>query len=311
MQLLQSYRNVPASARHGVLTIGNFDGVHLGHAAVIGQVLELANQLGGPAGAMLFDPHPRAYFQPDKPLFTLTPLRLRLGLLAGLRLDFAAVLPFNDGLASLSAEDFIADVLVAGFAVRHVVVGYDFNFGKGRRGDAAMLTAVGARHGFGVTIQGAAGDHAAPYSSSRIRDYLRHGDVEAASRLLGRPWRIEGTVISGAGRGVGLGFPTANIALPPGIELKHGIYASWVWVDGVRHPAASYLGTRPTFDNGAPVFETFLIDFDGDLYGRSIEIDLVAYLRGDLPFAGVEALKLQMQADCAAALGKLRAVAAP
>ncbi len=305
MQLLSSFQNVPETARRGVLTIGNFDGVHLGHAAVIGEVRALAAKLGGPAGAMLFDPHPRSYFQPGQPLFTLTPIPQRLELLAGLGLDFAAVLPFDQTMASLAAEDFIAEVLVAGFGVRHLVIGYDFNFGKGRRGDGAMLTEHGQRLGFDVTIKGAAGDREAPYSSSRVRELLRLGDVEGAALLLGRPWRIAGTVISGAGRGAGLGFPTANIHLPAGIELKHGIYASWVLIDGARHPAASYLGTRPTFDNGTPVFETFLIDYQGDLYGRSISVDLISYLRGDLPFTGVEALKTQMQADCAEAQRRL------
>ena len=305
MQVLSSFHEVPAACRHGVLTIGNFDGVHLGHAAVIAKTRKLASEIGGPAGAMLFDPHPRAYFQPAAPLFTLTPLPQRLGLLAAQGLDFAAVLPFDRELASLAAEEFIAQVLVGGFAVRHVVVGYDFCFGKGRRGTSALLADEGHRLGFGVTVQAAAGDQGAAYSSSRIRELLRQGDVERAAKVLGRPWRIEGVVSAGAGRGAGLGFPTANITLPQGTELKHGIYATWVWIDNVKYPAASYLGTRPTFDDGVPVFETFLIDYQGDLYGKTIAIDLVSYLRGDLPFAGVEALKRQMQADCAAALLRL------
>ena len=301
MQVLRSFQDVPASARQGVLTIGNFDGVHRGHATVIGSVRKMAADLGVPAGAMLFDPHPRAYFQPDQTLFTLTPIAQRLQLLADLGLDFTAVLPFDQAMASLTAEAFIADVLVAGFAVRHVVVGYDFNFGKGRRGTGDVLAAEGRRLGFGVSIERAAGDAGAAYSSSRIRQLLRDGDPGGAARLLGRWWRIEGEVMPGAGRGAGLGFPTANIALPLGTELKHGIYASWVWIEGVRHAAASYLGKRPSFDNGAPIFETFLIDFSGDLYGKRLAIDLVAFLRDDQPFTGIEALKTQMQADCAAA----------
>ena len=307
MLVVRKFHDVPASARHGVLTIGNFDGVHLGHAAVIDGVRKLAAELGGPSGAMLFDPHPRAYFQPNAPHFTLTPMPQRLALMADKGLDFAAVLPFGAELAAMPAQDFIAQVLVAGFAVRHVVVGYDFCFGKGRLGTGEMLAAAGARLGFGVTIQTALGDGEAPYSSSRIRELLRQGDVAAARRLLGRWWRIDGDVIAGAGRGEGLGFPTANIVLPPGVDLKHGIYASWVWIDGAKHPAASYLGKRPAFDNGAPVFETFLIGYQGDLYGKRLGVDLVGYLRGDLPFTSVEALKVQMQADCDEALRRLRA----
>ncbi len=301
MQVLREFEHVPVGARHGVLTIGNFDGVHRGHAAVIATVRKIAHDLGGPAGVVLFDPHPRAFFQPSQPLFTLTPISQRLELLAALGLDFAAVLPFDQAMASLSAEDFIGKVLVVGFAVRHVVVGYDFNFGRDRRGTGELLLAEGARRGFVVTIETAAGDPEAAFSSSRIRQLLRVGKVGEAAGLLGRWWRIEGEVIHGAGRGAGLGFPTANIALPSGIELMHGIYASWVWIDGVRHPAASYLGKRPTFDNGLPIFETFLIDFNGDLYGKRLAIDLVAFLRADQPFTGVEALKMQMHADCAEA----------
>ena len=304
MQVLKRFHDVPASARGSVLTIGNFDGVHLGHAAVIAKVRALGAKLGGPAGAMLFDPHPRAYFQPDAAHFTLTPMPQRLELLAAQGLDFAAVLPFDRAMASMEAEEFIAQVLVAGYGVRHVVVGYDFCFGKGRRGTGAMLEASAKRLGFGVSIEAAAGDGAA-YSSSRVRDCLRAGDVDGAAKLLGRWWRLEGDVIAGSGRGEGLGFPTANIILAPGIDLKHGIYASWAWIDAVRHPAASYLGKRPTFDNGPPVFETFLIGYRGDLYGKRLAVDLVSYLRGDLPFGGIEALKVQMQADCAEAARRL------
>ena len=256
---------------------------------------------------MLFDPHPRAFFQPDAPHFTLTPMPQRLALMAEQELDFAAVLPFDAELAALSAEQFIDQVLVAGFGVRHVVVGYDFCFGKGRLGTGATLATAGKRLGFGVTIQTALGDRRAPYSSSRIRELLRQGDVAAARELLGRWWRIEGEVIAGAGRGDGLGFPTANIVLAPGVDLKHGIYASWAWINGVKHAAASYLGTRPAFDNGAPVFETFLIDYHGDLYGQQLKVDLVDYLRGDLPFTGLDALRLQMRADCDEARRRLLA----
>ena len=302
MQVVRSYRDVPAPARHGVLTIGNFDGVHLGHQAVISEVKRLAAQVHGPAGVMLFEPHPRAHFQPNVPLFTLTPLPARLELLAGLGLDFAAVLPFDAAMAALPAQAFIADVLAAGFAIRHAVVGYDFNFGKGRTGNGALLTAEGDRLGFGVTVQDAAGDGDAVYSSSRIRGLLRAGDVAQAARLMGRWWRIEGEVIAGAGRGTGMGFPTANMQLPQGVELAHGIYATWVWIDGQRHPAASYLGKRPTFDNNAPVFETFLLAYGGDLYGRRLAVDLVAFLRPDMAFPDAAALAVQMDADCAKAL---------
>lgn len=308
MLVVKDASSVPEAARRGVLTIGNFDGVHRGHAAVIGRVRKIAGELGGPAGAMLFDPHPRAFFQPNAPLFTLTPIPRRLELLEELGLDFTAVLPFDAAMAGLPAERFIQDILVQAFAVRHVVVGYDFNFGKGRTGSGATLEEAGKRLGFAVTVVGPEGDGTA-YSSSRIRSLIAQGHVEGAARLLGRPFRVEGAVMPGAGRGAGLGFPTANITLDKGIQLKHGIYAAWVCIDGQRYPAASYLGSRPTFDDGEPVFETFLMDFSGDLYGRRIAVDLMCYLRGDKPFKGVEALKQQMAEDCAGARYVLSGVA--
>lgn len=308
MQVLRSFQDVPASAKHGAMTIGNFDGVHLGHQTVIAAVRRLADALPGPAVAMLFDPHPRQYFQPGTPQFTLTPQSERLTLLADLGLDFTVVLPFDAGLAALPAEAFIEVVLVAGFAVRRVVIGYDFSFGRGRSGNGELLMAAGQRHGFTVSVEAAAADGTGAYSSSRIRELLRLGNVAGAASLLGRWWRINGDVIAGAGRGAGLGFPTANITLRPGIELAHGIYASWVWIDGARHPAASYLGSRPTFDNGQPVFETFLLDYDGDLYGRSVSIDFVDFLRPDRAFPDPIALATQMHADCAEVMRRLAAV---
>jgi len=305
MLVARNYQDVPAGARGGVLSIGNFDGVHLGHQAVIAQTRARAAALNAPAGVMLFDPHPRAFFKPEPPLFTLTPMDQRLELLAALGLDFAAVLAFNAALASLPAEAFIAQVLVGGFAVRHVVVGHDFNFGKGRTGNQALLEAEGRRLGFGVTGLDPVADGSAAYSSSRIREALAAGKVEDAARLLGRHWRVDGIVISGAGRGAGLGYPTANIALPPGTGLALGIYAARVWVDGAAHPAVAYHGKRPVFDDGKPGFETFLINYDSDLYGKCIRIDLVSHIRGDRRFDGVEALKSQMDRDVAEALARL------
>ena len=305
MLVVRSYHDVPAGARGGVLTIGNFDGVHRGHQAVIAEVRARAVSLGAPAGAMLFDPHPRAFFKPEPPLFTLTPMELRLELLAGVGLDFAAVLPFNAALAGLSATDFITQVLVGGFAVRQVVIGHDFSFGKGRTGNQALLEAEGRRLGFSVSALDPVADASAALSSSRVRQALAAGDVAGAARQLGRWWRIDGNVISGAGRGAGLGYPTANIALPAGTELALGIYAARVWVDGVPHPAVAYYGKRPVFDDGKPGFESFLIDYDGDLYGKCIRIDLVSHIRGDRKFDGVEALKRQMDRDVADALERL------
>ena len=308
MQVVRSYASVPASARGAALAIGNFDGVHRGHQAVLADAALMAHARGVPAGALLFDPHPRLLFQPDKPLFLLTDLDQKLRLLGLLALDVAVVLPFDRALASLTAEDFVRQVLVEGLGVSHVVVGHDFNFGRGRAGNDALLDRMGSELGFGVTVVPAVKGDGQLYSSSSIRDLLRQGDVRAAAERLGYWWRIAGTVVGGAKRGTGLGFPTANIEISPGCGLRHGIYAARVTAEGTRHSAAVYLGKRPTFDNGAPVLECFLLDFDGNLYGKRIEVELIDFLRPDGAFPGAEALVAQMREDCRRAAETLAAL---
>jgi riboflavin kinase / FMN adenylyltransferase len=303
MRILQQTDDALPADRGAVLAIGNFDGVHRGHQAVFAATIAQARRAGVPAGVVLFNPHPRQYFQPDQPHFTLTPMPLRLRLLAALGLDLAIVLPFGSALASLSADEFIDTILVRGLGASHVHVGYNFNFGRGRHGSAATLAAAGQRLGFGVTVVAAeAGADAGPaFSSSRIRDCLRQGDMPGAANQLGYWWRVSGTVVGGAKRGSDLGFPTANIELAGGQAFKHGIYATRVWIKGRRYDAASYLGTRPTFDGGKPILETFLFDFTEDIYGEVLDVELIQFLRDDAAFTTIEALKEQMYADCQAA----------
>jgi riboflavin kinase/FMN adenylyltransferase len=297
MQIVRSYLPVPAELTGSVLAIGNFDGVHLGHQAVIRREQGLARQMRMPFAAMVFEPHPRQFFQPDKPFFRLTPLDTKLELLAGLGLDMTAVVDFDGALAALSARQFVEQLLVGWLRVRHVVVGYDFNFGKGRSGTPATLEALAGEFGFGVTVVEPAAANGLTYSSSRVRELLRSGDVSGAAAVLGRTWRVAGEVIGGHRIGTGLGFPTANLALEPGNGLKHGIYAARVHVDGARYAAAAYLGTRPTLDNGRPLLEVFLLDFDGDLYGRRIGVEMIAHVRDDQAFDGIDALKAQIALD--------------
>ena len=204
------------------------------------------------AGAMVFEPHPRRYFQPDKPLFCLTPIERKLELFAAYGLDFAAVIPFDAALAGKTRPGFVRDVLVEGYGVRHVAVGFDFLFGKGREGNAAKLTAAGARDGFGVSVVEPFGNAGEVFSSTRVRELLAEGDVSAAAEMLGYRWRVSGVVQKGAGRGSGLGFPTANVAIPACQALRHGIYAVRIETAGRRLHGAAYLGPRPTFDNGVP-----------------------------------------------------------
>lgn len=307
MLIIRGVDNVPPAARGAVLAIGNFDGLHRGHQALIAAVREEAQAWGAPAGAIVFEPHPREYFQPDKPHFRLTPLSRKLELLRGFDLDLAVVLAFDAGLAGLSDGEFIEQILVGALAVRHVVIGYDFRFGKGRAGDPETMRRAGAGHGFGVTVVSQVAEAGEVFSSNAIRAELAQGDVEGAAEMLGHWWRVAGTVVSGAKRGMELGFPTANVLLAPGTALAHGIYAVRVHLGDGVHPAAAYLGTRPTFDDGAPMLEVFLLDFEGDLYGREIEVEFISFLRGDRRFDSIEDLKVQMARDCSRARAILAA----
>lgn len=301
MEVLHGWREIPKKLKGASLAIGNFDGVHRGHRAVL-DAAKVAAPPGAPVGAMIFEPHPRKFFQPNKPLFQLTPLSRKLELLASRGLDVAAVLTFDAELAGLSAESFVHDVLVEGFDITHATTGYNFFFGKQRQGNPAALKALGETYGFGVTIVEAAGHSGEIYSSTRVREMLAEGDVAGAAAMLGTWWQVEGVVEAGAGRGSGLGFPTANIRLAEGQSLSHGIYAVGVGIDGERHDGVAYLGTRPTFDSGAPLLETFLFDFNGNLYGRTITVEFVDFVRPDAKFRSGTDLAAQMRADCEKAL---------
>lgn len=301
MDIIRGWHDVAPALKGASLAIGNFDGVHRGHRAVLDAARLAAHRLGGAAGAMVFEPHPRKFFQPAKPLFLLTPLERKLALFRECGLAMTAVLPFDAELASLSAEDFVREVLVGAFGIRHAVTGYDFFFGKGREGTPEKLRTFGERYGFGVSVVEAVGDSGEIFSSTRIRELLAEGNVAAAAEMLGAWWTVSGMVESGAGRGTGLGFPTANIRLDRDQALGHGIYAVRVRLDGQRHDAAAYLGTRPTFDAGPPLLEVFLFDFEGNLYGRTIEVEFIGFVRPDAKFRSGTDLAAQMQVDVAKA----------
>lgn len=301
MLIVQGYTDVPQQARGAVLAIGNFDGVHRGHQALLTEVIARARELKAPAGALLFEPHPREFFHPEEPHFNLTPLPQRLRLLESAGLDLAVVLKFDEALAAMSADDFIKRILVDGLGTRHVIIGHDFFFGRKRSGTPETMRSAASQHGFDATIIPPVAEDGEVFSSSAIRLRLAQGDVKGAANLLGRTWRVEGIVVGGAKRGTGLGFPTANIPMPRGTVLGHGIYAVRVNIDGERHQGAAYLGTRPTYDNGMPVLEVFLFDFDDDLYGKTIEVEFVDFIRPDRKFDSSEALIAQMEKDVARA----------
>lgn len=296
------------------VAIGNFDGVHRGHQAVIARAQAAAAARGLVSAALTFEPHPSAYFQPDAPPFRLTPAPLKARRLAQLGLDRLFVAGFDARLAALSAEAFCARVLHERLGARHVIVGEDFRFGAKRGGDVEALTRFGVALGFTVEAVAPVGG-AAAYSSSAARRALQDGRPEAAADILGAWHRIEGVVERGDQRGRELGFPTANLSLDGVLQPAFGVYAVVVDIlDGAHRGralgGAASLGLRPQFDKKTPNFETFLFDFSGDLYGATISVGLVRRLRAEARFESVDALVAQMARDCDAARAALAADAA-
>ncbi|MGH6865814.1 MAG: bifunctional riboflavin kinase/FAD synthetase [Methyloceanibacter sp.] len=311
MDVVRSWREIPPSLKGAVLAIGNFDGVHRGHQAVLSEAKRIADAEDRRSGAVVFEPHPREFFAPGEPFFRLTPLPVKLELLAALGLDQAIVIPFDRELSSLSAAAFATVVIGGTFQASHVVVGYDFTYGKGRTGSVAQLASIGRECEFGVDVVSPVGlADGVTFSSSAIRDHLRKGEPTEAAEQLGYWWRVRGKVSRGAGRGKGLGFPTLNFKLSPGQDVRHGIYAMRVEQGGRRHLAAGYVGSRPTFGESEPVLEAYLLDFDGDLYGEEVEAEFIKFLRPDQPFASAEALAAQITKDCEVARKALLEVGA-
>ena len=281
-----------------VLAIGTFEGVHRGHRVVIAAAQSRAAALGRRAGVFTFEPHPRAVFRPDEPVFRLTDETAKLRLLAATGLDGAIVMRFDAALAALSAEDFVRRILIERYAVAGVVVGFDFHFGRGRAGSPAFLTAAGRSHGFTVDVVPAFSDGDLRISSGAVRTALAAGEVEVAAGLLGYPWFVSGEVVHGDKRGRELGFPTANLRLDPACGLKHGIYAVRVAVGGKRYDGVASFGRRPMFDTGVVLLEIYLFDFSGDIYGASLDVAFIHWIRPELAFDSVEALVRRIDEDC-------------
>ncbi|MBD8878054.1 bifunctional riboflavin kinase/FAD synthetase [Roseibium polysiphoniae] len=287
-----------AHLKGGVVAIGNFDGVHRGHRAVLGEALELGKRLKCPVYAMTFEPHPRTVFNSDHPVFRLTPFDAKCEILKDCDLNGVLMLPFTREFAGVEAQDFVRDILIERLAISHAVTGYDFHFGKARKGTPDFLRQAGDNHGFGVSIVSPENDEGAEIiSSSRIRQALSDGEIPLANGLLGYRWFFDAHVQHGDKRGRDLGYPTANLSLGVGCPLKHGIYAVKARVDDELVDGVASFGRRPTFDNGSPLFEVHLFDFKQDLYGKMLRIHLVSYLRGEEKFATVEALIEQMDQD--------------
>jgi riboflavin kinase/FMN adenylyltransferase len=285
-----------------VATIGNFDGVHLGHRAILARVRQRAQELGGQAVAITFEPHPVKVLRPEVNLPLLTTPDQKLQLLAESGLDAVVILPFTPEFAALPAREFVRRYFCERLKTREVVVGHDYCFGRGREGNIELLKEMGEIHGFTVQVVWAVEVHGAVVSSSLIRALLRLGKVAEANRLLGRPYGVSGQVIQGKGRGAKLlGVPTANILNANELLPASGIYAVWVQRGAVTLPGVANIGTCPTFDNSELSLEVHLLEFSGNLYGESLEVQFVARLREEMRFPSLETLAAQIRADIAAA----------
>jgi riboflavin kinase / FMN adenylyltransferase len=306
LRVFRHSSGLPPDARGAAVAIGNFDGVHLGHQAVIGRAVERAEALAIPSAALTFEPHPRMLFKPESEPFRLTPLRPKAHAIEALGVEILIVLAFDRALSLKSAEAFVEDVLVTGMAVGHVVVGEDFVFGHDRLGTVESLARMGDRLGFTVTaLKPVAGPDGTVYSSTAVRQALQAGEPRRAAKLLGRAWEIEGRVEHGDARGRQLGFPTANVGLGEYLRPAFGVYAVEAGVDhGAQtawHRGVANLGRRPTVAGLAERLEVHLFDFEGDLYGRHLRVRLVDFLRPEKKFDGLDALRAQIARDCAAA----------
>lgn len=292
-----------------VLTIGNFDGVHLGHQALIRKVVKEARATGSTSAVVTFDPHPQQVLKHEPtPILSSLPLRLRI--FESLELDQACIVPFTPELAAKSAEQFLAEYLLEQFAIRRLVIGYDFAFGHNREGTADVLEAVSARHGYDLEIFPAVVLDGEAVSSTRIRNALAVADFGVAERLLGRPWSVLAEVEAGEKLGRQLGFPTINQPAREPLPIPFGIYAAHAIVEGRSYGAASSYGIRPTLGKTEPLLETHLFDFEGDLYGKLVEVIPVQRLRDERKFPSLDALKQQIAEDCRKAREVLEASAA-
>ena len=302
MQRLAGDLPAPADLRGGVVALGNFDGFHLGHQAVVGRAVERARAEGRPALVATFDPHPVRHFRPDAAPFRLTTLDQRERLFAAAGADATVVFRFDGALAALSAEAFVRERLVEALGIAGVVTGEDFTFGRAKGGDTAVLAELGGPHGFTAETIGAVTLDGEAVSSSRIRALLQGGDPRGAARLLTRPFAIEGVVQHGDKLGRTIGYPTANLDMGPYLRPAYGIYAVRGRLsDGRVLDGAANLGVRPTFDPPKELLEPYFFDFDGDLYGERIEVELIEFLRPEAKFDSLDALTAQMERDCARA----------
>ena len=300
MRIYRHYKTLPAEARGAAIAVGNFDGVHKGHCQVIQEAGAIAKDAGIPWAVLTFEPHPRTVFQPGAAPFRLTPFRAKARALKALGVDLMIVQKFSRDFSQNPAEDFVKSVLVDGFGAKHVVSGYDFVFGHGRQGNCELLLSMGQQLGFGFTaISAVESPEGFVYSSTRVRQCLESGDARGAAEILGRTYAIEGRVAHGAKLGRTIGFPTANIHLGPLLRPKRGIYAVRVTVDGEDRiiEGVASIGNRPTVYGIGDILEVYLFDFNADIYGRRISIELIEFIRAEAKFDSVEEMRIEIERD--------------
>jgi len=299
--VFEHWQDTPAAWKGGAVALGNFDGVHRGHQALLARTAGHARALGAPLVALTFEPHPRRFFVADTGPFRLTLPPAKIRLLEQYGVQAVLAQRFDPAFAAVTAEAFVDEVLLAGLGARHVVCGYDFTFGARRSGNVEKLRKMGDKRGLGVTVLDPVMREGEIYSSTRIREALRAGMAGEAAELLGHPWEIEGVVEQGDQRGRTIGFPTANVALGEHLRPRFGVYAVRALVDGKWLNGVANLGKRPTVGKLQENFEVHLFDFAGDLYGKTLRVQLVDFIRPEMKFAGLDQLKAQIAADGQAA----------
>lgn len=303
IQIVQGWRGLSPDRQGAAAAVGAFDGVHRGHQAVIEAAREAAKALVAPLAVVSFEPHPRRWFQPDAAPFRLMSVRQMAQALEHQGVDRLHVLPFDAEMAAMSDKAFARDVLARGLGLRHAAVGFDFTYGKGRTGSPEALAQAGRDLGFQVSVTDRVDDQSGlKLSSSAVREALAAGDMDRATRILGRPFAVEGEVVHGDKRGRTIGVPTANVGMGDYMRPAYGVYATRTRLrDGRLIDGVANLGVRPMFEIDQPLLEVWLFDFAGDLYGQTVETQLIERLRGEMAFDGLEALKIQIDADAAAA----------
>ncbi len=310
IEIVQGWRDLAADQRGAAAAVGAFDGVHRGHQAVIGAAREAAERLSAPLAVVTFDPHPRRWFQPEAAPFRLMSLGQMARALEDQGVERLHVLPFGAGMAAMSDEAFARSVMADGLGLTHAAVGFDFTYGKGRTGSPEALTRIGRELGFTVSVTERVDDAGGlKLSSSAVREALAAGDMGRAARILGRPFAIEGEVVHGDKRGRTIGVPTANVRMGDYMRPAYGVFATRTRLaDGRMVDGVANLGVRPMFETPEPLLEVWLFDFSGDLYGQVVETQLIARLRGEMSFDGLDALKVQIDADALAAREALAAL---